>query len=153
MADYQDVKCLVFVWECWLRLKLTQSKKCSILHILNFLHLRPMQKRPVMVIIPVATVDGFVFCSVSFLLSPLFKLIVSLFLSFPLISHQQGLNDDTASVRSVGSYRSNSSSLRDLSSSHRSSRGNSSRRRDVVVRYCVFCKALYFVCILATGFC
>ncbi|XP_021336208.1 leucine-rich repeat flightless-interacting protein 2 isoform X5 [Danio rerio] len=45
---------------------------------------------------------------------------------------RRGLNDDTASVRSVGSYRSNSSSLRDLSSSHRSSRGNSSRRRDVV---------------------
>ncbi|XP_073775459.1 leucine-rich repeat flightless-interacting protein 2 isoform X20 [Danio rerio] len=46
---------------------------------------------------------------------------------------RRGLNDDTASVRSVGSYRSNSSSLRDLSSSHRSSRGNSSRRRDVVL--------------------
>ncbi|XP_056327315.1 leucine-rich repeat flightless-interacting protein 2 isoform X6 [Danio aesculapii] len=45
---------------------------------------------------------------------------------------RRGLNDDTASVRSVGSYRSNSSSLRDLSSSHRSSRVNSSRRRDVV---------------------
>ncbi|XP_016401678.1 leucine-rich repeat flightless-interacting protein 2-like isoform X2 [Sinocyclocheilus rhinocerous] len=45
---------------------------------------------------------------------------------------QRGLNDDTASVRSVGSYRSSSSSLRDLSSSHRSSRVSSSRRRDLV---------------------
>ncbi|XP_051504325.1 leucine-rich repeat flightless-interacting protein 2-like isoform X8 [Myxocyprinus asiaticus] len=45
---------------------------------------------------------------------------------------RRGLNDDTASVRSVGSYRSNSSSLRDLSSSQRSSRASSSRRRDLV---------------------
>ncbi|XP_065152166.1 leucine-rich repeat flightless-interacting protein 2 isoform X5 [Paramisgurnus dabryanus] len=46
---------------------------------------------------------------------------------------RRALNDDTASVRSVGSYRSNSSSLRDLnSSSHRSSRVSSSRRRDLV---------------------
>ncbi|XP_052006984.1 leucine-rich repeat flightless-interacting protein 2-like isoform X9 [Xyrauchen texanus] len=45
---------------------------------------------------------------------------------------RRGLNDDTASVRSVGSYRSNSSSLRDLSSSHHSSRASSSRRRDLV---------------------
>ncbi|TRY55882.1 hypothetical protein DNTS_029129, partial [Danionella cerebrum] len=45
---------------------------------------------------------------------------------------RRGLNDDTASVRSVGSYRSNASSVRDLSSSHRSSRANSSRRRDLV---------------------
>ncbi|XP_050982282.1 leucine-rich repeat flightless-interacting protein 2 isoform X5 [Labeo rohita] len=45
---------------------------------------------------------------------------------------RRGLNDDTASVRSVGSYRSSSSSLRDLSSSHRSSRVSSSRRRDLV---------------------
>ncbi|XP_048060447.1 leucine-rich repeat flightless-interacting protein 2 isoform X3 [Megalobrama amblycephala] len=44
---------------------------------------------------------------------------------------RRGLNDDTASVRSVGSYRSNSS-LRDLSSSHHSSRVSSSRRRDLV---------------------
>ncbi|XP_067242118.1 leucine-rich repeat flightless-interacting protein 2 isoform X6 [Chanodichthys erythropterus] len=43
---------------------------------------------------------------------------------------RRGLNDDTASVRSVGSYRSNSS-LRDLSSSHHSSRVSSSRRRDL----------------------
>ncbi|XP_059373040.1 leucine-rich repeat flightless-interacting protein 2-like isoform X2 [Carassius carassius] len=45
---------------------------------------------------------------------------------------RRGLNDDTASVRSVGSYRSSSSSLRDLSSSQRSSRVSSSRRRDLV---------------------
>ncbi|XP_077053033.1 leucine-rich repeat flightless-interacting protein 2 isoform X5 [Siphateles boraxobius] len=45
---------------------------------------------------------------------------------------RRGLNDDTASVRSVGSYRSNSSSLRDLSSSHHSSRVSSSRRRDLL---------------------
>ncbi|XP_073689804.1 leucine-rich repeat flightless-interacting protein 2 isoform X5 [Garra rufa] len=45
---------------------------------------------------------------------------------------RRGLNDDTASVRSVGSYRSSSSSLRDLSSSHHSSRVSSSRRRDLV---------------------
>ncbi|XP_058650769.1 leucine-rich repeat flightless-interacting protein 2 isoform X5 [Onychostoma macrolepis] len=45
---------------------------------------------------------------------------------------RRGLNDDTASVRSVGSYRSSSSSLRDLSSSHHSSRASSSRRRDLV---------------------
>ncbi|XP_057197256.1 leucine-rich repeat flightless-interacting protein 2 isoform X3 [Triplophysa rosa] len=46
---------------------------------------------------------------------------------------RRGLNDDTASVHSVGSYRSNSSSVRDLSSSsHRSSRVSSSRRRDLV---------------------
>ncbi|XP_067276786.1 leucine-rich repeat flightless-interacting protein 2 isoform X7 [Pseudorasbora parva] len=45
---------------------------------------------------------------------------------------RRGLNDDTASVRSVGSYRSNSSSLRDLSSSHHSSRVSSSKRRDLV---------------------
>ncbi|XP_056104208.1 leucine-rich repeat flightless-interacting protein 2 isoform X4 [Rhinichthys klamathensis goyatoka] len=46
---------------------------------------------------------------------------------------RRGLNDDTASVRSVGSYRSNSSSLRDLSSSsHHSSRLSSSRRRDLL---------------------
>ncbi|XP_059421780.1 leucine-rich repeat flightless-interacting protein 2 isoform X4 [Carassius carassius] len=45
---------------------------------------------------------------------------------------QRGLNDDTASVRSVGSYRSSSASLRDLSSSHRSSRVSSSRKRDLV---------------------
>ncbi|XP_056616473.1 leucine-rich repeat flightless-interacting protein 2 isoform X2 [Triplophysa dalaica] len=45
---------------------------------------------------------------------------------------RRGLNDDTASVRSVGSYRSNSSSVRDLSSSSRSSRVSSSRRRDLV---------------------
>uniref|UniRef100_A0A8C1SPU2 Leucine-rich repeat flightless-interacting protein 2 n=1 Tax=Cyprinus carpio TaxID=7962 RepID=A0A8C1SPU2_CYPCA len=45
---------------------------------------------------------------------------------------RRGLNDDTASVRSVGSYRSSSASLRDLSSSHRSSRASSSRKRDLV---------------------
>ncbi|XP_052428003.1 leucine-rich repeat flightless-interacting protein 2 isoform X3 [Carassius gibelio] len=45
---------------------------------------------------------------------------------------RRGLNDDTASVRSVGSYRSSSASLRDLSSSHRSSRESSSRKRDLV---------------------
>ncbi|XP_052468529.1 leucine-rich repeat flightless-interacting protein 2 isoform X7 [Carassius gibelio] len=45
---------------------------------------------------------------------------------------RRGLNDDTASVRSVGSYRSSSSSLRDLSSFQRSSRVSSSRRRDLV---------------------
>uniref|UniRef100_A0A9J7Y0I9 Leucine-rich repeat flightless-interacting protein 2 n=1 Tax=Cyprinus carpio carpio TaxID=630221 RepID=A0A9J7Y0I9_CYPCA len=45
---------------------------------------------------------------------------------------RRGLNDDTASIRSVGSYRSSSSSLRDLSSSHRSSRVSSSRKRDLV---------------------
>ncbi|XP_016085601.1 leucine-rich repeat flightless-interacting protein 2-like [Sinocyclocheilus grahami] len=45
---------------------------------------------------------------------------------------RRGLNDDTASVRSVGSYRSSSASLRDLSSSDRSSRASSSRRRDLV---------------------
>ncbi|XP_051507331.1 leucine-rich repeat flightless-interacting protein 2 isoform X13 [Myxocyprinus asiaticus] len=45
---------------------------------------------------------------------------------------RRGLNDDTASVRSVGSYRSNSTSLRDSSSSHCSGRVSSSRRRDLV---------------------
>lgn len=79
-------------------------------NLLHSLDLRLIQKRPVMVIIPVATADGCVSAdaAVVLLLFLLLFLIFFFLLSYSfvlLISHQQGLNDDTASVRSVGSYR------------------------------------------------
>ncbi|XP_033848809.1 leucine-rich repeat flightless-interacting protein 2-like isoform X7 [Acipenser ruthenus] len=45
--------------------------------------------------------------------------------------HHRAVDDDVMPVRSVGSYRHSSSSLRDVSGSH-NSRANTSRRRDLV---------------------